>query len=54
MTKIVVTNKYKISLKKFVRNNPNLQIKIEETIELMTNDLFSPELDILDTPRSFF
>ncbi len=44
MPKIVITNKFKKSLKKFTRNNNKLQMKIKEVINLMATDLTSSKL----------
>lgn len=41
MPKISVSNKFKRSLRKFTRFNPDLQIRMEQTIKMMENDLFS-------------
>ena len=44
MSRIVISNKFKRSLKKFTRNNNKLQTKIEETIAIMATDLASSKL----------
>ena len=44
MPKISVSKKFKRSLRKFTRFNPDLQNTIEQTIKMMENDLFSASL----------
>jgi addiction module RelE/StbE family toxin len=45
MRELVLTPKFKRSFRKFVRRNPRLQRKIEETLEKMQSDVFSIQLD---------
>ncbi|WP_373481252.1 type II toxin-antitoxin system YafQ family toxin [Geminocystis sp.] len=44
MPKVFISNKFKRSLRKFVRSNLDLQRKIEQTVTTMEKDLFSPPL----------
>jgi mRNA interferase YafQ len=44
MYKIVISSKFKRSLRKFSRSNPDLQGRIKEAIAIMENDLFSSKL----------
>ncbi|MCF2148584.1 type II toxin-antitoxin system YafQ family toxin [Desmonostoc muscorum LEGE 12446] len=44
MSKLVVSSKFKRAFRKFVRRNPDLQIRIEETITAMENDIFAANL----------
>ncbi|MGQ4647208.1 type II toxin-antitoxin system mRNA interferase toxin, RelE/StbE family [Lyngbya aestuarii] len=42
--KIVLTSRFKRSLKKFIKGNSRLQIQIEETLQEMEVDVFAPNL----------
>jgi mRNA interferase YafQ len=44
MSKIVVSNKFKRSFRKFTRRNTKLQRKIEEVITQLSEDIFNPSL----------
>lgn len=44
MSKIVVSNKFKRSFRKFTRRNTKLQRKIEEVITQLSEDIFDPSL----------
>jgi mRNA interferase YafQ len=44
MSKIVVSNKFKRSFRKFTRRNTKLQGKIEEVITKLSKDIFEPSL----------
>lgn len=44
MRKIVISNKFKRSVRKFTRRNPQLQARIEKTISELSNDIFDPSL----------
>ncbi|MBF0378615.1 MAG: type II toxin-antitoxin system mRNA interferase toxin, RelE/StbE family [Desulfamplus sp.] len=44
MREIILTPKFKRAFRKFVNRNNRLQNHIEETLKLMHNDLFTPEL----------
>jgi addiction module RelE/StbE family toxin len=44
MSKIVVSNKFKRSFRKFTCRNPKLQRKIEEVITQLSEDIFDPSL----------
>jgi mRNA interferase YafQ len=44
MTQIVISSKFKRSVRKFTRRNPQLQAKIEEAISKLSDDLFNPSL----------
>jgi mRNA interferase YafQ len=39
MTKLVVSSKFKRAFRKFTRRNPQLQIKVEETLMRMSQNL---------------
>jgi mRNA interferase YafQ len=39
MTKLVVSSKFKRAFRKFTRRNPQLQIKVEETLMQMSENL---------------
>ena len=42
--KIVLTSKFKRSLRKFIKGNKRLQTDIEEAIEQIEKDVFAPNL----------
>ena len=42
--KIILTSKFKRSLRKFIKGNKRLQREIEETIEQIETDVFAPNL----------
>lgn len=42
--KVVISTKFKRSLRKFTRSNPDLQNRIQQVIMTMEKDLFSPKL----------
>jgi mRNA interferase YafQ len=44
MSKIVVSNKFKRSFRKFTSRNTKLQRKIEEVITQLSEDIFDPSL----------
>ena len=44
MRKLVLTAKFKRSLKKFVQRNVSLQRQVERTLLQMTEDVFAPSL----------
>ncbi len=44
MSRLVVSRKFKRVFQKFVRRNPDLQTRIEETITAMENDIFAANL----------
>ena len=44
MREIILTVRFKRSLKKFVRRNAMLQKQVEQTLELMQEDTFAPSL----------
>ena len=44
MRKIVLTSRFKKSLKKFIKGNKYLQQKIEKTLQQMEIDVFFPNL----------
>ena len=44
MRKLVLTSKFKRSLKKFVQRNVGLQRQVEKTLLQMTEDVFAPDL----------
>jgi mRNA interferase YafQ len=44
MTKLVVSNKFKRAVRKFVRRNAQLQSRIEETMAQMSEDFANPSL----------
>jgi mRNA-degrading endonuclease YafQ of YafQ-DinJ toxin-antitoxin module len=44
MREIILTVRFKRSLKKFVRRNALLQKQVEQTLELMQEDTFAPSL----------
>ncbi len=44
MNKIVISHKFKRAFRKFVRRNQPLQIRVEKTIEDLSDDIFNPSL----------
>jgi mRNA interferase YafQ len=44
MRELVLTQKFRRSFRKFVRRDPALQAKIEQTLMQMQEDVFSPRL----------
>lgn len=44
MRQLVLTPKFKRSFRKFVLRNPNLQKRIEDTLQLMQEDKYLPKL----------
>ena len=44
MREIILTVRFKRSLKKFVRRNALLQKQVEQTLKLMREDTFAPSL----------
>lgn len=44
MRQLVLSSKFQRSFSKFVRRNPNLQEKIEATLQQMEEDVFIPQL----------
>jgi mRNA interferase YafQ len=44
MSQLVLTPKFKRAFRKFVKNNVNLQQRIEETLQQMEADIFLPAL----------
>jgi mRNA interferase YafQ len=41
---VILSSKFKRSVRKFTRRNPQLQAKIEEAISKLSDDLFNPSL----------
>lgn len=41
---MILTSRFKRSLKKFIKGNTRLQQQIEKTLQEMENDLFAPNL----------
>ena len=44
MRKLVLTSRFKRSLRKFIKHDQNLQARIEETLQQMETDLFASNL----------
>lgn len=44
MRELVLTPKFRRAFRKFVRNDSTLQVKIEQTLVKMQEDVFSPSL----------
>lgn len=44
MYKIVISSKFKKTLRKFARSHPDLQNRIQDVIATMENDIFSTKL----------
>jgi mRNA-degrading endonuclease YafQ of YafQ-DinJ toxin-antitoxin module len=44
MRKLVLTSRFKRSLRKFIKHDQNLQARIEETLQQMETDLFAANL----------
>jgi len=44
MRELVLTPKFKRAFRKFVKRNPQLEIKIIQTLQLMREDVFVPQL----------
>jgi mRNA-degrading endonuclease YafQ of YafQ-DinJ toxin-antitoxin module len=44
MKEIIATQKFKRSFRKFVKRNAQLEQKIIETLKLMKEDIFAPQL----------
>ena len=44
MNKIVVSSKFKRTFRKFVRRDRPLQIRVEKTIEDLSDDIYNPSL----------
>jgi len=44
MRKLVLTSRFKRSLRKFIKNDQNLQARIEEALQQMEIDLFASNL----------
>lgn len=44
MRKLILTTKFTKSFKKFIKKNPDLKIKIYKTLELLSEDCYSPLL----------
>jgi len=45
MRKLVLTPHFKRAFRRFVRHNPRLQIRIENTLKAMASDLFAIQLE---------
>ncbi len=45
MRELVLTTKFKRSFCKFVKRNPKLETKIIQTLQLMKEDVFNPQLN---------
>ena len=45
MRELVLTPKFKRSFRKFVKRNPQLEPKIIQTLQLMKEDIFNPQLN---------
>ena len=45
MRELVLTPKFQRAFRKFVKRNPELQQRIEETLLQMQSDIFAPELE---------
>jgi mRNA interferase YafQ len=44
MRELVLTAKFKRAFRKFVERNPQLESKIIQTLQLMKEDVFNPQL----------
>jgi mRNA-degrading endonuclease YafQ of YafQ-DinJ toxin-antitoxin module len=45
MRELVLTPKFKRAFRKFVKRNPQLETKIIQTLQLMKEDVFNPQLN---------
>jgi mRNA-degrading endonuclease YafQ of YafQ-DinJ toxin-antitoxin module len=45
MRELVLTPKFKRAFRKFVKRNPQLKTKIIQTLQLMKEDVFNPQLN---------